>query len=111
MNIQEVLQWTDEQVFTKTGKHLDSLQKAVLEGTLKSQKYPEIAENSKRSQDHIKQVARELWKLLSDLTGEDVKKSNVRSILERKAISTIYNYGKSSQIVRSNTNSLNTNYR
>ena len=32
MEIQEALQWTDELIFTTTGKHLDSLQRAILEG-------------------------------------------------------------------------------
>ena len=92
MEVQEILQWTDEQVFIKTGKHLDSLQKAILKGSWQGQKYPEIAKNSKRSHDHIKQTARELWQILSDaLEVEDIKQSNIRSILERKALSNIYN--------------------
>ncbi|WP_449417513.1 NB-ARC domain-containing protein [Phormidium nigroviride] len=99
MDIQEVLQWTDEQVFTNTGKHLDSLQKAILEGTWQGQKYPEISKNTKRSHEHIKQVARELWKILSDvLEVEDIRQSNVSSILETQALSNIYN-NNNSQIV------------
>ncbi|EDZ93397.1 hypothetical protein AmaxDRAFT_3785, partial [Limnospira maxima CS-328] len=31
MDVQEVLQWTDRLVFSKTGKHLDSFRKAVLD--------------------------------------------------------------------------------
>ena len=104
MEIEEVLQWTDDQVFVKTGKHLDSLQKCILEEVWQGAKYPEIAEKCNRSEDHIKQVARKLWKLLSELLGEDVKKSNVRSILESKAVSSIYNFGNSSQIVNSKIN-------
>ncbi|MCT7952371.1 AAA family ATPase [Ancylothrix sp. C2] len=99
MDIQEVLQWTDEQVFAKTGKHFDSLQKLILEEVWQGKKYTEIAKKCNRSEEHIKQVARKLWKLLSELLEEDIKQANVRSILERKVISTIYNYGKSSQIV------------
>lgn len=105
MDIQEVLQWTDEQVFLKTRQHLDSLQRAVLEGTLQGLKYPEIAENTKRSHDHIKQVARQLWKLLSDTLEEEIRQSNIRSILELEALSRNYNYGDHSQIVSSNINS------
>ncbi|MEG4806296.1 ATP-binding protein [Microcoleus sp. F8-D3] len=106
MDIQEVLQWTEEQVFTKTGKHLDSLQKAILEGTWQGQKYPEIAKDTKRSHDHIKQAARELWKLLSDvLEVKNIRQSNVISILKNKAVSNIYNYGKSLEIVSSYINS------
>ena len=32
MEIQEALQWTDNLIFAKTGKHLDSLQGAILKG-------------------------------------------------------------------------------
>ncbi|MFB2918027.1 NB-ARC domain-containing protein [Aerosakkonema funiforme] len=109
MEIEEVLKWTDDQVFVKTGKHLDSLQKCILEEVWQGAKYPEIAEKCNRSEDHIKQVARKLWKLLSELLGEDVKKSNARSILESKAVSSIYNFGNSSQIVNSKINRSNIN--
>jgi NB-ARC domain len=82
MDIQEVLQWTDEQVFAKTGKHLDSLQKAILEGTWQRQKYGEIAENYNCSHDHVKKQAWKLWKVLSDILEEDIKQSNFRSLFE-----------------------------
>ena len=98
MDIQEVLQWTDEQVFVKTEKHLDSLQRCILEEVWQGEKYPKIAKKCNRSEDHIKQVARKLWKLLSEILEEDIKQSNVRSILETKALSNIYN-NNGSQIV------------
>ena len=105
MDIQEVLQWTDEQVFLKTEKHLDSLQRCILNEVWEGEKYPKIAKKCNRSEDHIKQVARKLWKILSEILGEDIKQSNVRSILERKAVSSIYNSPNSSQIVSNNINS------
>ena len=99
MDIQEVLNWTDEQVFAKTGKHLDSIQKAILEGIWQHQQYGDIAANNNFSYDYLKKEAWKLWVLLSNVLGEDnIKKSNVRSILERKAISRIYN-NNGSQIV------------
>ncbi|WP_341734947.1 ATP-binding protein [Microcoleus sp. EPA2] len=104
MDIQEVLQWTDEQVFVKTEKHLDSLQRCILKEVWEGEKYPKIAKKCNRSEDHIKQVARKLWKLLSEILGEDIKQSNVRSILETKAVSSINNSGNSSQIVNSKIN-------
>ncbi|MBO1351286.1 MAG: ATPase [Hormoscilla sp. GUM202] len=85
MDIQEMLQWTGDRVLAKTGKPLDSLQRAILEGTLQGQKYPEIAKNSNVSHDYVKKVGSKLWKLLSDVLEEDIKiaQSNVRSILEK----------------------------
>lgn len=91
MEIQDILKWTDEQVLAKTGKHLDSLQKAILEGVWEHQDYEEIAENNQRSYAHVKKEAWKLWKLLSDTMGEDVKKSNVCSLLEQTEISNISN--------------------
>jgi hypothetical protein len=100
MDIEEVLQWTDRLVFEKTGQHLDSLQKAVVEGTWQGKKYPEIGKTCNRTHHRIKQVARQLWQLMSEELGEDVKQSNFRSILERTAFSYISNFGSDSvQIV------------
>ncbi|MFN6187046.1 MAG: ATPase [Microcystis sp.] len=92
MDIQTLLEWTDKQVLEKTGKHLDSLQESILQGIWEHQDYEEIAKDNQRSYDHIKKEAWKLWQLLSDVFEEDIKKSNVRSILENKASSTIYNF-------------------
>ena len=99
MDIQTLLEWTDKQVLEKTGKHLDSLQESILQGIWEHQDYEKIAENNQRSYDHIKKEAWKLWQLLSDVFEEDIKKSNVRSILENKASSTIYNFGNSALII------------
>lgn len=93
MDVQEVLQWTDRLVFSKTGKHLDSLQKAVVEGTWERKKYPEIARTCNRSHERIKQVARELWQLISAELGEDIRQSNFRAIMEQVEFSNISNFG------------------
>ena len=91
MDMEEVLQWTDRLVFEKTGHHLDYLQKAVVEGTWQGKKYPEIGKTCNRTHHRIKQVARELWQLMSEELGENVKQSNFISILERTAFSYISN--------------------
>ena len=82
MEIQEALQWTNDLIFAKTGQHLDSLQRAILEGAWECKGYKDIASEYHCSQDHVRKSASELWKLLSDLLGEDVKKKNVRSLVE-----------------------------
>ena len=89
MDIQTLLEWTDKQVLEKTGKHLDSLQESILQGIWEHQDYEKIAKDNQRSYDHIKKEAWKLWQLLSDVFEEDIKKSNVRSILENKASSII----------------------
>ncbi len=91
MEIQEALKWTDDLVFAKTGKHLDSLQQAVLKGVWECRGYKEIADNYHCSADHIRKTAFELWKLLSEILGEKVKKSNVRAIFDKVEFSKIAN--------------------
>ncbi|HEY9810854.1 MAG TPA: NB-ARC domain-containing protein [Halomicronema sp.] len=91
MEIQDILKWTDEQLLIKTGKHLDSLQKAILEGVWSHQDYKEIAFNHQRSYAHVKKEAWKLWKLLSDTIGEDIQKSNVCSVLEKAKLSNVSN--------------------
>jgi hypothetical protein len=92
MDIQTLLEWTDKQVLEKTSKHLDSLQESILQGIWEHQDYEKIAKDNQRSYDHIKKEAWKLWQLLSDVFQEDIKKSNVRSILETKASSIIYHF-------------------
>jgi DNA-directed RNA polymerase specialized sigma24 family protein len=101
MTTEELLQWADDLVFAKTEKRLDSVQTAILEGSWQGLKYEDIAKKCHRSYSHVKNTASELWQTLSKIFEEDIHKGNAHAILERKAISIIYNYGKCSPIVKS----------
>jgi hypothetical protein len=94
MDTQEVFKFADELVFTKTGKHLDNLQEAILRGTVQNKKYSKIAEENNCTQGHVKDVASEFWKILSEILGEEVSKSNFRATLERLRVSNISHVGK-----------------
>ncbi|MEG4328853.1 ATP-binding protein [Microcoleus sp. herbarium5] len=84
MELQEVLRFADEKVFSKTGKHLDDLQEAILKEVLQGRKYAtKIAQNRDCSDGYVRVAASELWKILSKVFDEDVTKVNVRAILER----------------------------
>ncbi|MCL1474983.1 AAA family ATPase [Argonema antarcticum] len=83
MDVQAVLKLADELVFSKTGKHLEYLQEAILRGAIEDRKYSQIAEEFHLSEGHIRDVACELWKILSNVLEENVSKANVRYILER----------------------------
>lgn len=83
MNINEVLQFVDRLVVEKTGKHLDDVQKAVVEGTWQRETYDDIARKYNVTTNHIADVGSELWQLLSKILNEDIKKSNFCSTLER----------------------------
>lgn len=84
MELKEVLRFADDKVFSKTGKHLDDLQEAILKETLQGRKYAaKVAQDRDCSDGYVRVAASELWKILSDVFGEDVSKVNVRAILER----------------------------
>lgn len=90
-NIEETLPQREEEAFglaekvlsAKNGKPLNSLQRAILKGVWQDQTYEDIAEVTYCSEGHIKDVAAELWKQLSEGLGERVGKKSLKAILER----------------------------
>ncbi|MEG4311730.1 MULTISPECIES: NB-ARC domain-containing protein [unclassified Microcoleus] len=90
MDVEEALKFTDHLALTTTGKHLDSLQKAILRGAWDNQKYKEIAQHHNRSEKYVKEVGFKLWKLMSVALGEEqVCKANFRAKLENLQASNI----------------------
>lgn len=83
MEIPQILQSVDETVAAKTGKHLNDLQRRIITGILNRQKYAGVAETYGYSDKHVKKVSHELLQMLSDIFGEQVKKSNLESVLDR----------------------------
>ncbi len=83
MTITEILQIADQLIFSQTGKHLDSLQEAVIKGVWQSETYREIAEECNHSESRVRDVGYKLWEILSKSLGEDINKSNFRSTFER----------------------------
>jgi hypothetical protein len=91
MTVNEVVKFVDQIVFDKTGKHLDDIQTAVIAGTWERQTYDDIAQEHNVTKNHIGDVGAELWQLLSKALGEDIKKTNFRSTLERGYIKSFEN--------------------
>lgn len=87
MNLKEMLTLADEIIFTKSGQHLDDLQKTILRGTLQRKTYKEIAKNIDCSESRIREIGAELWETLSEELGEKVKKTNFIAAMERLQIS------------------------
>jgi len=83
MDSPQILQFVDEAVCAKTRKHLNNLQRRIITGILKRQKYADVAETYDYSAKHIKKASYELLQMLSEVFGEQVKKSNLESVLER----------------------------
>ena len=105
MELKEVLRFADDKVFSKTGKHLDDLQEAILKETLQGRKYAaKVAQDRDCSDGYVRVAASELWKILSDVFGEDVSKVNVRAILERAKFYTNFSPTIGSENVTVNNN-------
>lgn len=83
MNITEVLQLIDERLIERDKKPLNTIQKAIFEGSWQGQSYQEIGNEYHRSESHIREEGAKLWKLLSEVLEKDIKKSTSRSVLER----------------------------
>jgi hypothetical protein len=89
MDVEEALKFTDDLALTTTGKHLDSLQKAILRGAWDNQKYKEIAEQHHRSEKYVKEVGFKLWKILSvALDDEQLCKANHSSGMAASILAT-----------------------
>ena len=84
MDSPQILQFVDEAVCAKTGKHLNNLQRGIISGILKRQRYADVAETYGYSSQHVKKASHELLQMLSEVFGEQVKKSNLESVIERQ---------------------------
>lgn len=84
MDIPDILQFVDEIISSKTGKHLNDLQRGIIEGTLKRQRYTDIAETYGCTAGHAKDEGYKLLQLLSNFFGETVDKNNLKSVLDRQ---------------------------
>lgn len=79
----KAVELADNLVFAVTGRHLNDLQRTILHQVWQGQKYLDIAHGSGYTEGHIKDVAYQLWRLLSRVTGEKVTKATVKSALRR----------------------------
>jgi hypothetical protein len=83
MDIAEALKIADNLVFASRNKHLNDLERSIIEGVCQGKKYSQIAQDNYCEQSHVNDVAASLWKSVSDAVGEQVKKTNFRSTIER----------------------------
>ena len=88
VEISELVELTDQLVLAKTGKELSTLQKAILKGTLQKLKYSQIAEEVHLSTSHVINAGAELWKMLSEVLGEDIKKASFKPVIKDRVRST-----------------------
>ena len=81
MGVDTAIEYTDSLLYEKTGQHLSDLQCCILQQVWGGKTYRAIATVAGYSEGHVKDVAAQLWRLLSDILGERITKGNYRSRL------------------------------
>ena len=81
------------------------MQRKIIEGILKQQKYSDIADSYGCTAGHAKDIGYKLLQMLSDIFGESVDKSNLKSVLKRQ--STINIALNNSNNIGGNSNTIN----
>lgn len=87
MNVQEVLKFIDASMFAKKGKHLNDVQRLIIQATWSERQcYAQIAKTNSYCASYLKQNAGpKLWKQLSEVFGKKIIKTNFRATMERLA--------------------------
>jgi hypothetical protein len=78
--------WLNQLCIDKADHPLTDIETKILAGVLQGENYSQIAAATHRSVGHIKTVAAGLWKQLSEITGQPLRKSNLRSYLEYQGL-------------------------
>ncbi|ACK69682.1 WD-40 repeat protein [Gloeothece citriformis PCC 7424] len=85
MNFENGLELANEAVLNRLGRQLSLVEEAILKGSWEGQTYEEIAQATNYSVDYLKRhIGPQLWKLLSEVLGEKVNKTNFRLALEAR---------------------------
>jgi hypothetical protein len=86
MNVDAALKFADELVLTKKGKPLNDLQRAIFQGAWHGKSYKEIYQDCRNRCEYAhleRNAAPQLWKVLSDVLGEQVTKAHLQGAVER----------------------------
>ncbi|MEM9949251.1 MAG: AAA family ATPase [Cyanobacteria bacterium P01_D01_bin.36] len=81
MGIESAVEYADQLLYERTGKHLNNLQSYIIQQSWKGQTYGQVASVAGYSEGHVKDVASQLWQVLSEALGERITKGNLRSRL------------------------------
>ncbi|MEL7333517.1 MAG: NB-ARC domain-containing protein, partial [Cyanobacteria bacterium J06560_2] len=84
MGIDTAIEYADQLLYERTGKHLSDLQSYIIQQSWQGKTYGQVATLAGYSEGHIKDVASQLWKLLSEALGERITKGNLRSRLKNR---------------------------
>ncbi len=81
MRIEAAIEYADQLLYERTGRHLSDLQNRIIQLSCQGHTYSQVATAAGYSEGHIKDVASQLWRLLSEVLGERITKGNLRSRL------------------------------
>jgi WD40 repeat protein len=82
MDAEESWLFVNELVFAKTQIRLQKIHQDVFQKAWQGEKYSTIAEDLDYNEQYIKDIGSELWKLLTEVLGEPVKKPTVQTVLQ-----------------------------
>lgn len=83
MTLTELLNAVDRLVEKQRGKHLNDIEKVVIKGLWDGKTYGEIADQCGYHKNHVGDVSRQLFKILSQELEEDINKYNFCWTIER----------------------------
>lgn len=87
-DLNEALKIANNLMYAQIQRNLTDVETAIIKGAWHKQDYGKIAEENKYTLSYISQdVAPKLWKLLSEVVGEKVKKNNFKEALKRHLLS------------------------
>jgi hypothetical protein len=83
MDGQQAVRLIDQLLAQHQQRKLNDLESIVMLHIWEGNTYQKIADQLSYELDYIKQVASRLWKALSEMLGESINKTNIKSALER----------------------------
>ena len=89
MGIDTAIEYADQVLYERTGRHLSDLQSCIIQQSWQGRTYGQVAAVAGYSEGHIKDVASQLWRLLSEALGERINKGNLRSRLVNRVKRTL----------------------
>lgn len=91
-SLERILQVINDAVYTCEGRYLKDIEEKVLLGSLKGQKYQEIAKKYGYCTEYISQdVGFKLWRMLTKVLEESVNKKNIQSVSRRAVENSTFN--------------------
>lgn len=88
MDVEVALRLIDDAVFAAVQRHLSAPEVTIVRGTWVRATYDEMAGTSPFSMNYLKRdVGPKFWKLLTKIWSEEVNKSNLQIVIERRTAS------------------------